>query len=88
MFFACFSCGVWYEAQQRYASTVISYCQLSILHHQFSIDEFRAKLIFNYQLSIINCQLPWPNGGGVKRSTERSVKKSRLIEPKASFPRF
>ena len=40
------------------------------------------------KFSILNCQLLRPNGGGVKRSTERSVKKSRLSEPKASFPRF
>ena len=31
------SCGVWYEAQQRYASTVISYCQLLIVNRQLSI---------------------------------------------------
>jgi hypothetical protein len=30
--------------------------------------------------SLNNCPLFWPNGGGVKRSTERSVKKSRLFE--------
>ena len=34
MFFACFSCGVWYEAQQRYAST-------DIFHFLFPISDFR-----------------------------------------------
>ena len=33
-----------------------------------------------FQFSVVNCQLLRPNGGGVKRSTERSVKKSRLSE--------
>ena len=33
-----------------------------------------------FQFSVVNCPLLWPNGGGVKRSTERSVKKSRLSE--------
>ena len=42
MFFACFSCGVWYEAQQRYASTVIL-----IINFQF-----KKLSIFNYQFSI------------------------------------
>ena len=37
MFLAILSCGVWYEAQQRYASTVISYCQLLIVNRQLSI---------------------------------------------------
>ena len=45
MFFACFSCGVWYEAQQRYASTVIFNCQFSIFNcfaplQSFSIFDF------------------------------------------------
>ena len=42
MFFAVFPCGVWDEAQQRYASTVIFNCQFSIFNSPFSIDEVRA----------------------------------------------
>ena len=52
MFFAIFSCDVWYEAQQRYASTVISQTQRRIkisvksvksVPNEFSILNFPFK---------------------------------------------
>ena len=62
MFFACFSCGVWYEAQQRYASTVIFNCQFSIFNcfaplQSFPIANFPLmKSVPNFQFSILNFQ--------------------------------
>ena len=57
---------------------------IGIFNKQISWNSY----LMNCQSSIVNCPLIWPTGEGVKRSPERSVKKSRLSEPKASFPRF
>ena len=53
----------------RCASTRIGYVQ--------RINSVKSVL---NELSIVHCPLLRPNEGGVKRSTERSVKKSRLSE--------
>ena len=63
-----FSCRVGMEAQ--HAAPLLTWDVQQINSMKSGLNEF----------SIVNCPLFRPNGGGVKRSTERSVKKSRLSE--------
>jgi len=53
MFFAFFPCGVWDEAQQRYASTVIPKTQRGIIISVKSVNSVPYKFsIVNFQFSI------------------------------------
>ena len=68
-----FSCRVGMEAQ--HAAPLLAFTQLN-----GELNTLCNPAFINFQFSIFNFQLFRPNGGGVKRSTERSVKKSRLFE--------
>ena len=55
MFFAFFPCGVGYEAQQRYAYTVIPKTQRGIIISVKSVNSVPYKFsIVNFQFSIFH----------------------------------
>ena len=70
----CFILPRWLEAQ--HAAPLLAFTKLN-----GELNTLCNPAFINFQFSILNFQLFRPNGGGVKRSTERSVKKSRLFEP-------